>query len=74
MACHEMRRYIHRYLKRAFDGLRNPFSQLMTCNLNIGSGITDVAMNIVDSGPYRLTLPAEINSLPLHSLGRPLRF
>ena len=42
-------RYIHRYLKPAFDGLRNPFSQLMTCNLNIehGSyGITDVAMNI----------------------------
>ena len=43
-------RYIHRYLRPAFCGLKNPSSQLMTCNLNIehGSyGITDPATNIV---------------------------
>ena len=43
-------RYLHRYLRPAFCGLKNPFNHLMTCNLNIehGSyGITDSATNIV---------------------------
>ena len=31
---------IHKYLKPAFKGLRNPWSQLMTCNLNPEHGHT----------------------------------
>ena len=33
-------RHIQEYLKPAFDGLKNPWSQLMTCNLNPQHGYT----------------------------------
>ena len=41
--------YIHKYLKPAFSGLRHPWSQLMTCNINDEHGHTgdvDATANI----------------------------